>query len=394
MGENTNADSASGLPGLRILAFCDHFTEVQGGGAEIVAKEVYQHLQSKGAEVMVVSVVPGAATGETTVHGIPTMLVKGHDLSRILNAQVTISRHVTSVGREMLAYFQPDVLHASSIHFRSAVSAARIARSAELPLVTTAHVGSVRALPLLTRAATTLYESTTGRFILRASDRVIAVSKSVADHIATRLVSRDMITIVDNGVDHTRFQPHKAPKGRKNILFVGRLIHNKGPMEALQAFARLGDPVATLTFAGDGPMRGRLDKEAARLGVGQSVTFLGRVADVATTLASSDVLIRPSLTEGQSLALLEAMAAGVCIVASDIPANADMVQHDVTGLLARHGDVEDLADKLRRVVEDEQLRDRLADAGHQHSLAFSWERCGAGTGAVLATAAKTARTEP
>ena len=393
MGEAATTDSTPDLSGLRILGFCDHFTEVQGGGAEIVAREVYRYLQSRGAEIMVVSVVSGGESGQATVHGVPTTSVRGRDLSRVFNAQVMLSGRVTSVGRKAVTSFRPDVLHASSIHFRSAVSATRIARSVGLPLVTTAHVGSIQALPLPTRIAANIYEGTAGRFILRASDRVIAVSKNVADHVATRRVPRDKVTVVNNGVDHKRFQPHQAPEGRMNILFVGRLINNKGPLEALQAFARLDESSATLTFAGNGPMRERLAREAARLGVGQAVIFLDRVDDVAGILSSSDILIRPSLTEGQSLALLEAMAAGVCVVASDIPANAELIEHGVTGLLARQGDIEDLADKLTGVLRDKQLRDRLADAGHQRSLAFSWERCGAGTGAVLAATASKSKAE-
>ena len=116
---------------------------------------------------MVVSVVPGAETEEANIHDIPTRTVAGRDLSRKLGAQVTLSRHITSQARDAVADFRPDVLHATSIHFRATASAARIARSTDLPLVTTAHVGSISALPLPTRTATFAYEHTIGRAVLR-----------------------------------------------------------------------------------------------------------------------------------------------------------------------------------------------------------------------------------
>ncbi len=379
------------LKGLRILGFCDHFTEAPGGGAEIVASHVYRFLRSRGAEVEVVSVVPEFETHRTTVDGIPTQVIAGRDLSRIVNAQVTLSRRAGSVGRTAVTEFRPDVLHASSIHFRSSLAAARIGRSMKLPLVTTAHVGSVHALSPITRVATALYEQTIGRFILRASDRVIAVSEDVANHVTSRGARSDRTTVIHNGVDHERFHPQPGPDDRVNILFLGRLINNKGPMEALQAFGRLEPSAARLAFAGDGPMRSRLERVAARLGVADTVTFLGRVGDVPDLLAASNVLIRPSHTEGQSLAILEAMASEVCVIASDIPANAALVEHGVTGLLAQVGNTSDLTKQLARAVTDRPLRQRLAAAGHEQSLAYSWEKCAAETGAVLAEAAGRAR---
>jgi glycosyltransferase involved in cell wall biosynthesis len=375
------------LEGLRILGFCDHFTETPGGGAEIVTMQVYRILRSHGAEVEVVSVVPGVEPRSTTVYGIPTHVVAGRDLSRIFKAQLTISRRVTSVGRSTVLEFRPDVLHASSIHFRSSLAVARIGRSMRLPLVTTAHVGSVQALPPVTRAATALYEQTIGRFILRASDRVIAVSEDVANHVTSRGARSDRTTVIHNGVDHELFRPRPAPEDRLSILFLGRLIKNKGPMEALQAFARLESSAARLAFAGDGPMRSQLVRAAARLGVADSVTFLGRVDDIPDLLATSDVLIRPSHTEGQSLAILEAMASGVCVIASNIPANTALIEHEVTGLLAQVENAGDLTKQLARATADRSLRERLAEAGHEQSLTYSWERCAAETGEVLAAAA-------
>ena len=376
------------LEALRVLAFCDYFTEKPVGGAEIVAVHVYRYLISKGAEVLVVSATPGTKTKLTSVQGVPTQTVAGRDLSRLFNAQVTLSRRVGSEARAAAGVFRPNVLHASSIHFRGSLAAARQARHYRTPLVTTGHVGSISALAMVKRAATASYENTVGRFILRSSSRVIAVSHNVARHLESLGAQRDRITVVPNGVDHERFHPCRRAAHEQRVVFVGRLIGNKGPHLALEAFAKTARDFTTLTFAGDGPMRQKLETEARRLGVAPSVTFLGQVDDVSELIGTADVMIRPSLTEGQSLALLEAMASGACVVASDIPANRELIEPEQAGLLSEPGSADDLARQLRRVIDDDALRQRLAAEGRRRSLAHSWVACGRETGKVLAEAAR------
>lgn len=382
------------LDGLRVLAFCDHFTEEPVGGAEIVASHVYRHLMSQGAEVLVISAVPGARTGPVSVHGIPAQVVAARDLSGMLNAQVTLSRRVASVARTAARELRPNVLHASSIHFRGSLAAARRARGDGTPLVTTGHIGSIAALPVVKRTATASYEHTIGRFILKSSAHVIAVSDDVAARMERLGTPPEKVSVVRNGVDHDRFHPRPRDDGAKRVVFVGRLIENKGPLLALRAFARAAPDSATLTFAGDGPMRRALEDAAQRLGVAGAVTFLGRVNDVGKLIGTADVMIRPSLTEGQSLALLEGMASEACIIASDIPANRELIEPEQSGLLAEPGNADDLARQLGRVLNDDALRRRLAAAGRRRSLAYSWGTCGRETGRILAAAAAAPHREP
>jgi glycosyltransferase involved in cell wall biosynthesis len=379
--------AADGFAGLRILGFCDYFSESSSGGAEKVTAEVYSRLQTLGAQVTVLSATPGRTGGATTVHGIPTRIVPAVNLAKIVNAQVALAPGLLGAARRLAEELRPQVLHATSVHFQGSRAAALLARRRRLPLVTTGHVAAMSQLPLATRTATTLYEHTAGRFILRTSSRVIAVSESVATHLRQLGAPADRTVVVHNGVDHDRFHPRPRDLDRPQVVFVGRLIDNKGPADALNAFATAAIPGAHLTFVGDGPMRARLEADGARLGLTGAVHFTGHLDDVSPILGSADVLIRPSRTEGQSLAILEAMAAGVCVLASDIPANRELVDDGLSGLLATVGDIPALARRLSRLLTDHPFRDRLAAQGRQRALQHSWEVCARDTGLVLTDAA-------
>lgn len=374
--------------GLRVLGFCDYFAEDSSGGAEKVAREVYSRMMAAGAQVMVVSAVSGRSGGITTVSGVPTRLVPGRDLSPVLRAQVTVAPGLLAATGKAVADFRPNVLHASSVHFQGSLAAALHVRRRRSALVTTAHVGSILELPSLTRVATTVYEHTVGRFILRSSRRVIAVSEAVADHVRSLGARRGSVSVVPNGVDHEHFRPGTRDAERVHLVFVGRLIQNKGPNEALEAFAAARTDEARLAFIGDGPMRGELESTVAELGLKDRVRFVGHVEDVAPLLASADVLVRPSLTEGQSLAILEAMAAGVSVLASDIPANREIIDSGESGLLVRPGDKAQLANSMRTLIDDQALRVRLASVAKKRALQHSWDRCARETGRVLAGVAE------
>jgi rhamnosyl/mannosyltransferase len=236
----------------------------------------------------------------------------------------------------------------------------------------------------MTRFTTSIYERTFGRFVLRSSLRVIAVSQATAAHVG-RLGARN-VTVVANGVDHGQFvPPPQRPESPIEIVFVGRLIGNKGPAMALAAFSSLHHPAARLTFVGDGPSRADLEKAGAK--IGDAVRFLGHRDDVAEVLKAAHIMVRPSQTEGQSLAMLEAMASGMVIVASDIEANRELIQTGVTGLLHRTNNVIDLADALHKAITDPVFRQSLAAAAHQQSLRYSWDQCATQTGVILLAAA-------
>lgn len=378
---------------LRILAFCDYFTEGSSGGAERVTREVYRRLPDLGAEVMVLTATPFGEPGPSEVDGIPVLSVGSIDLSRLSGAQVSLAPRLPAGALRLVARFRPHVLHANGLHFQTTVAAAACQRIRGIPLVTTAHIGSPDRLPARMRAATAAYEATVGRYVLSRSARVIAVAQSVAEHVRHLGVPEDRIEVIANGVDLERFarcDRREAGLGTLPLLvFVGRLIENKGPgllVEALGHLRSEGLPFRA-AFVGDGPLRGDLERRLAAAGLSEQVTLAGHSTDVAGWLGRASVLVRPSLTEGMPLTVLEALASGVLVIASDIPGNTGLIRHLHNGLVFPAGDARALAATLRLALENPALASALAGAGHNSVRSFSWDACAEATLGVLAQAA-------
>ena len=175
------------------------------------------------------------------------------------------------------------------------------------------------------------------------------------------IADRD-VTVICNGVDVERY---RRPAGcsvvrrdlglgddAKLLITVGRLSTPKGHrylIDAVHSIATL-HPDAHFLFVGDGELRPELEARAAACGMSARIHFLGARRDVAQLLAASDVFVLPSLWEGLSIALLEAMAAGLPIVATDVSGTRQAIQNGKTGLLIPAGDSGHLADALNRVL--------------------------------------------
>jgi glycosyltransferase involved in cell wall biosynthesis len=213
-------------------------------------------------------------------------------------------------------------------------------------------------------------------------DRFIAVSRDIADQLSQRFRwPRDRIEVVHNAVALERFGSPPPPGLRAEltggrelalVLTLARLTEQKGHPTLLRAAAEL--PEAVFAFAGDGPLRPELEHEAARLGVEDRVRFLGHREDVPDLLAASDVFALPSLYEGSSLALLEAMAAGRAVVSSSIGGTAELIEDGANGLLVPPGDVGALSSAIRRLLRDDGLRARLGARGRDRVEANFAER--------------------
>ncbi len=384
--------SSTAVDGLRVLAFCDYFSGDSSGGAERVAREVYGRLAARGACVTLITATPSQARGPMEVDGLRVHAVRSMDLSGLTRAQVSLAPRAVPEAFRVAAGYRPHVLHANSIHFQTSVAAALLHRSKGIPLVTTVHLSRPSNLPWLTRELTKGYELTVGRFVLRSSGRVIAVSGPVGRHVESLGIPSSKVEVVVNGVDHELFKPNRRARARSKtpvILFVGRLIANKGPQVLLEAANRLAKQGIRpeIVFLGDGPLRSRLMRAAADRGIGGHVHFPGHSSDVPGWLRRADIVVRPSFTEGLPLTVLEAMAAGVCVVASDIPGNAELISHRGNGLLFEVGDPRSLQRELISVLHDPTWRGKLAAAGHQTSLAYSWDACAEAVGGILLAAA-------
>jgi glycosyltransferase involved in cell wall biosynthesis len=234
-------------------------------------------------------------------------------------------------------------------------------------------------------------ESAAGRVLLaceklaaRASDAVIAVSDSVVeDALANGIGTRPLYSVVPNGIDLTRFQRSEVPsdpsvlEGKPLVGAVGSMTSEKGFEVLLDAMVEVkrGFPHARLFVIGDGPLRADLENQAGRLELGETVKFLGRVEDVRSWLYAFDIVVQPSLREGQGLALLEAMAAGCPVIASRVGGIPDFVEDHETGLLIPPGDSGALAGAICQLAGDEKRRQALARSGRERvRSSYSLER--------------------
>ena len=208
---------------------------------------------------------------------------------------------------------------------------------------------------------------------------VVAVSDSTREDLVNRGLCRDRIRVIPNGVDLESFSP--APgDGRfsePTLLYLGRLKRYKRVDLLLKAVAALRrDGVGVrLLIAGKGDQRPVLEAEARELGLADdAVRFLGFVseAEKRELLARAWVHCLVSPKEGWGIANLEAAASGTPSVASDAPGLRDSVVHGRTGFLVPHGDVPALAARIRELVADPALRERLGAGGRSFAEEFSW----------------------
>ncbi len=331
-------------------------TQPSGGPADHVA-DVSVALAARGHDVHVV-MPDGAAAARVDDAGIPrtadTMGGKG-DLGG--------ARAVWSLLREM----KPDVVH---LQDRRAGLGRLAARRLGVPAVYTLHgapdglsdlvPGNLRAAPR--RRRDRLYYLTAERR-LASYGRLVVASHALGRYATEAIgVPADRVDVVPNGVDPSLYGPHEGGDG---VLWVGLMVPVKRLDVLLDA---LVESPRTATLLGDGP-----DAAAVKRGIvarGLRVATPGFVADVRPYLAKADVLALTSAAENCPLVVLQAMAAGVPVVASAVGGVPELVEDGVTGLLVPPGDASALASALSRVTPEMGVagRRRVEDN-------FTIERC-------------------
>lgn len=246
-------------------------------------------------------------------------------------------------------------------------------RLARRPVVTTLRGSDVA------RAGRGAVDRLLLRMALRFSDRVVTVSESLREELM-RLFPVDpaKVTVISNGVEASLLSLD-AGSGEEGlaVVTVCNLIPAKGVATIIEALDACEG--VTLHVVGDGPQREALAALAARLGVAERVRFHGKVAParVADRLARADAFVLASESEGRPNAVLEALAAGVPVVATDIDAVREIVGDGDNGLLFAPGDAAALAERLNR-LRDAGLRRRLSRAGRAFIVdqGLLWEQTG------------------
>ena len=185
----------------------------------------------------------------------------------------------------------------------------------------------------------------------------------------------ERITVIPNGIPLDTFenaQPatlEEVPGNAARLIFVGRFEAQKDHATLLRALAAVPD--AHLLLVGDGPLRPRLEQMADSLGIRNRVTFLGWRRDVAAILKASDIYVHSTHSDGFGIAACEAMAAGLPVVASDVPGLAELVAG--AGILFPAGDDEALARSLTALINSPEQQREMSRAGLRRARQFSIE---------------------
>jgi glycosyltransferase involved in cell wall biosynthesis len=226
------------------------------------------------------------------------------------------------------------------------------------------------------------------RRLARFATRIICVSREVGREVSL-LIPPERVTVIPNSV--STIPPYRSrvlpPGSPVQILFVGRMVENKGLQVLLEAMRHIealeGGRGVRLIAVGEGQYRSELERRA----VGLDAQFVGFQADVAPFYLSSDIFVSPSLgPEGSSLVALEAMAHCVPCVLSDLAVHREISNNGEAAILFHNGDVADLALKLRMLMDREERRQSYLQAAYSfvrqhhhpdlaakaHVTAFSW----------------------
>ncbi|MGH7726828.1 MAG: N-acetyl-alpha-D-glucosaminyl L-malate synthase BshA [Candidatus Eiseniibacteriota bacterium] len=264
-----------------------------------------------------------------------------------------------------------DVLH---VHYAmpfaaSAFLAKQLVAPRALPVVTTLHGTDITVVgqqPAYFRMT---------KFSIESSDRVTAVSHALREATVETLGIRKPIDVIYNFVDPEVFAPRRkrmpllAPAGAVVLMHASNFRPVKNVDQVVRIFAAVHDRRdARLVMVGDGPEKPRAEELARQLGVGKHVLFLGNQEVMEELLPLADVFLLPSSTESFGLVALEAMSAGVPVVASRVGGLPELVEHGKSGLLEEAGDVEAHVRAVIKILEDPKLAHRMGAAGRKRAI--------------------------
>jgi glycosyltransferase involved in cell wall biosynthesis len=338
-------------------------TSMGMGGADKQLLSAAQLMHAQGHDVCIVSLTELGPMGlEARSQGIRT---ESLDMRR----GVPDPRGLIRLIRLVRAW-KPDVLHSHMVHANLMARAVRV--FARVPVMVSTIHNIYEGGPLWMAA----YRISNGLV-----DHMTIISEAAADRFVNeRIVPRELLTCVPNGVDTERFR-QVAPETREALrasigvndrfvwLAVGRFEIAKDYPNMLHAFAQVcqRDSNAVLLLVGHGSLQQETESLAQSLGLGDRIHFLGVRSDVPEVMAAADGYVMSSAWEGMPIALLEAAAAGLPIVATRVGGNHEVVRDGESGFLVPPRDSEALGQAMLRLMEQTPERRReMGERGREH----------------------------
>lgn len=283
--------------------------------------------------------------------GIPAMVFEAHGKFN-WSAVKQLRTHIVRNGI--------DILHTHG--YKTDIIGVLATRGTGCRIVTTPHGWSTNAGYKLK-----IYESL-DRAAFVFFDGVVPLSNDIYNGLKQIPFLRKKLRLIPNGVDLSDIDEVNTiadeilelkASGRFVVGYIGQLIRRKGLDVLLTAFQRLTVPNKHLVIVGDGEQRAVLESLADQLGIRDSVTFCGFRKDRVGLLKGFDVFVLPSRLEGIPRCLMEAMAAGVPVITSNIPGCIDLVQHERTGLLFNVDRADSLHMRMEELAANDGMREKL-----------------------------------
>ncbi len=324
--------------------------ELNFGGSERQLAEMALALDRSRFDVRVGSFRRGGMRAdELRAGGVPVVHFPVPSMMSVRGA-VQIASYIRAEGIRLVHTFDtPANLYG--------VPAARMAGGAVVVSSQRAHRGL---MPALTHHA------------LRLTDRMVDAIVVNCEFVQWHLIEEEhvpagLIRLCYNGIDARRFRrgDHARPDALRGASLVVGIVcvlrPEKGIPTLLEAFAAVRGVQTGMKLAivGSGPCLPELQRRASEVGIGEECVFQPATAEVAAWLGAMDIFVLPSLSEALSNSLMEAMASGCCSVASRVGGNPELVTHGETGMLFKAGDSAGLAQTLRTLIDNGELRDSL-----------------------------------
>jgi len=280
---------------------------------------------------------------------------------------------------------KPDIIHAHGYQVFTSDAALVASKIKKTPLVLTLH-GFPRGFNKLTHKA---YFDLIGKETLKSAEKIISVSRIVAQEFKAIGVPEEKIATVPNGVDLGEYK--QLPVGdlfrkrfdikenEKVVLTIGRLEKIKGFQYLIKALPSIMEEIGSTKLVIAGPdfdYGAKLKELVEEIKVKDHVIFYGMIngKEKFEAFSAADIVAVPSLYEGFGMLLLEAMAAGKPVVATNTGAATELIQNGKNGMLVNLGDVEDLAGKVIKLLSDNQLMSLISQESRKTVEAFSWEK--------------------
>lgn len=263
----------------------------------------------------------------------------------------------------------------SRFDFRAAKQIARLCRDNGIDIIHT-HFLRENYIALLsrlfyrkTRVVYTSHMLTSNNFVTRLSNRllspmqyrVIAVCEAGKARLTANGIPGRLITVIHNGIDPAIWECEKRESKELTFVYAARVVHGKGHETLLNAAALIKDKPFKLLIAGDGELLADMRTLAERLGIGDKTVFAGFCKDMKPVLAASDICISASESEALSMSILEAMAAGLPIIATDVGGNPEILRTGC-GVLVPYGDAQILATAMSEMLENSKKREKNGQA--------------------------------